>query len=420
MAAVTHYLQLANSEGLEKVVIFTGLSQPMLVHPFVYGEPVLTAQAFYFLNEMESVAKIRITSGEKNLSEAELEYLVDNYLFAYSKVHLESMMTFKISRSKFWMDDARNFYLDVDLGHAECLAIDVSNDPSVHEIRAIDAGDNVDLGDWDIGRNYAKECFDPYTKSLAAMLEKKVFAFITPDDYHDGYVGKMRVLRTQSSMITSDQAMRLNDLSLRSLPVNDKAVSLDASDSPFVLEDLIIERIETQALHAPVLLSHYFSGLKERNPLKRFVGFYNVLEYYFEEAPLLIARTAKVELAQLRCVIDWLIGETDLNDFLSKLDVASQLAIFAEIQTSSGVSIQGLDRVNLNRDELGRWLYDIRCAVVHSKKTRKGAPTPSFEPYTDSGRRVMHSIPVLQWLAILCIEKDYDLRQASSHEGGVS
>jgi hypothetical protein len=420
MAAVTHYLQLANSEGLEKVVIFTGLSQPMLVHPFVYGEPVLTAQAFYFLKEMESVAKIRITADEKNRSEAELEYLVDNYLFAYSKLHLDSMMTFKISRSKFWMDDARNFYLDVDLGHAECLAIDVSNDPSVHEIRAIDAGDNVDLGDWDIGRNYAKECFDPYTKSLAAMLEKKVFAFITPDDYHDGYVGKMRVLKTQSSMITYDQAMRLNGLSLTSLPVNDKAISLDASDSPFVLEDLIIERIETQALHAPVLLSHYFSGLKERNPLKRFVGFYNVLEYYFEEVPLLIARTAKVELAQLRCVIDWLIGEADLNDFFSKLDVASQGAIFAEIQTSSGVSIQGLDKANLNRDELGRWLYDIRCAVVHSKKTRKGVPTPSFEPYTDSGRRVRHSIPVLQWLAILCIEKDYDLRLASSHEGGVS
>lgn len=420
MAAITHYLQLANSEGLEKVVIFTGLSQPMLVHPFVYGEPVLTAQAFYFLKEMESVAKIRITAGEKNLSEAELEYLVDNYLFAYSKLHPDSMMTFKISRSKFWKDDSRNFYLDVDLGHAESLAIDLSNDPSVHEIRAIDADDNVDLGDWDIGRNYAKECFHPYAKSMAAILEKKVFSFITPDDYHDGYVGKLRVLKIQSSMITYDQAMRLNDLSLRSLLVNEESVSLDSSDSPFALEDLIIERIETQVFYTPLLLSHYFSGLKERNPLKRFIGFYNVLEYYFEEAPLLLVRIAKVELAQLRCVIDLLIGEADLDNFLSKLDLASQGAIFAEIQTSSGVSIQGLDKSNLSCAELGRWLYDIRCAVVHSKKTRKGLPTPSFEPYTDSGRRVMHSIPVLQWLAILCIEKDHALRLASSREGVVS
>lgn len=38
---------LAGGEGLGAIVVFTGLSHPMLMRPAIYGEPTLTAQAFY-------------------------------------------------------------------------------------------------------------------------------------------------------------------------------------------------------------------------------------------------------------------------------------------------------------------------------------------------------------------------------------
>ena len=65
---------------------------------------------------------------------------------------------------------------------------------------------------------------------------------------------------------------------------------------------LPVETVHLDKLYNPILLSYYFSGLKEVNPLLSFIGFYNVLEYYFEEAPLLIGKKAKFERDQMECV----------------------------------------------------------------------------------------------------------------------
>lgn len=97
-----------------KVLAFSGLSHPMLVHPILHGEPVLTAQAFYYLEQLEAVANLRFETPADHLPDGEVEYLVDNYLFEYSKHHPEERLSFKITEGKFWEDDVPEFYLMVD------------------------------------------------------------------------------------------------------------------------------------------------------------------------------------------------------------------------------------------------------------------------------------------------------------------
>jgi len=259
-------LQLANSEGLVKVMVFTGLSHPMVVHPVVYGEPVLTAQAFYYLEEMESAAQLRFESGTEELTEEETEYLVDNYLFEYSRLNPGSTMSFKVSRGKFWKDDPSSFYILCDQGHTQSLALDLRNDSDVRSIEAEDRTGMVDLSDWDIGRNYAHERFEPYLEALSAVLDKKVRAVVLASDGRDGYLGKLRVLKPGHGLIDYRQAVALADLSVRSIAPSATEVPLPESLGVHTSNSLPIERITATRQYSPIMLSHYFSGLKESNP----------------------------------------------------------------------------------------------------------------------------------------------------------
>lgn len=412
--ALSLKLQLANSEGLMKVLIFTGLSHPIVVHPTVHGEPILTAQAFYYLEELESVARLCYETGERALSDEELEYLVDNYLFEYSKTDLQSKMTYKVSRGKFWSDDPNEMYNLADQRHTETLALDILNDHSVKSIQAVDSSDTIDLNDWPIGRNYTATPFQNYLDSLGAVLNKKVSVVVLPRDTRDGYMGRLRVLKPDYGLIDFFQAEALDNISLHAIPPSASTIPLAPSKSTAVLDSLPVERVNATKQHTPILLSYYFSGLKEYNPLKSFVSFYNVLEYYFEEAPLLLCRVAKTELEQLGCILDLLTTDADIQSFLSRLNRHSVDAINSDLQTSSGVAIQGFSPTHIQtyRAELARWLYEIRCSIVHSKKTRRGMSTATFEPYSAAAKNVEIALPLVKWLSILCIEKDYSLRMA--------
>jgi hypothetical protein len=199
---------------------------------------------------------------------------------------------------------------------------------------------------------------------------------------------------------------------LRSISPATTSVKLAATNVANVCKDLPLKRIVSSKQYSPIMLSHYFSGLKELNPLKAFVGFYNVLEYYFEEAPRILGRSASTELPQLKCVIELISTAAEVENFFLKLPEAVSHAILADFPTSSGEIILRVTHTQDLRQDLARWLYEIRCAVIHSKKTRRGVPTPSFEPYSQSSNVVRIVIPIIQWLAVRCIEKDHDLTNA--------
>lgn len=401
---------MANSQGLARVVLFSGLSHPMLLHPVLHGEPVLTAQAFYYLEELEAVATIRFESGRDELDEGELGYLIDNYLFEFSKLNPETTITTKVEQARFWNDDPNEFYRDTDQRHTQSLTIDSLNDPDVLAIAAEDPDDRTDLQDWDVGKKYADDCLRMYLGALTAALEKKVAVTISPSNSRPGYRGKLRVLKADDGLIDFWQASALANISIRQIDPSTKRITLPASSCRRARNDLSLERITGAKQHSPLLLSHYFSGLKESNPLKAFVGFYNVLEYYFDDAASLLGRApAQSERLQLEHVVDFATTSSDVANLIASLSPTAQQQLFADIPTASGIAIRGFDVGTNVLADLSRWLYDIRCAIVHSKKTRRGRPTPSFEPYSPSSNALRVMIPVIRWLAVQCIEKDHCL-----------
>jgi hypothetical protein len=404
-------LQLSGGKGLGRLVYFQGLKYPILVKPAVYGEPLLSAQGIYFLDQMESVAHVR---DEEELSYPELEYVLDNYLFQFAKEHPDTCMTFRAAEGVFWLEDPSSMYRSADHRLTNTLALDQLNDPSVLQVEALDPTDDVDLSDWDIGGNYAREVLTEYVEKINKLLQTKVNVKVVPSDERDGYFGKLKVVVPQEQYIDVFQAIALENLDPtpfgRSLSEIPPSIELQNSNTYGCETELAVETITSNKMYAPILLSHFFSGVKETNPLKAYLAYYNVLEYYFEEAPQLLSKSARTELEQLKCVLELLATEQDIAAKLAGIDSAERSALVAPLNASVGPAILGVNLSHASlRDDLARWLYEIRCAVVHSKKTRRGSLASSFEPYSVSANNTKVGVTIIRWLAILCMEKDNEL-----------
>jgi hypothetical protein len=119
---------------------------------------------------------------------------------------------------------------------------------------------------------------------------------------------------------------------------------------------------------------------------------------------------AQFEKKQLKAVITLLTNHLDIDMFLKSQSSSLYTDLCNDIVTSSSINISGFNIDSSDYvDELTRWLYEIRCAVVHSKKTRRGQTTAILEPYSIESNNINIAVPIIQWLAILCIKKDYSL-----------
>lgn len=403
MASIDIRFQLSNAKGLEKIICFDGLGYDLTIHPTIHGEPLLTSQAFYYLKNLDSIARLNIDISQPQLDSTQIEYLIDNYLFEYSAKNPKSKLTTKVEEYVYWKDDIYNLYHHYDQANTGALIVDKWNDPTVIDIQPI--GDNVDFSDWCIPKNYTDSIVHEYVLKMQALLDKKVMLFINPNEYRDGYMGKKRIFDFIEIPLDLYQAEKLD--SIRRINEED-VLTIESSYSSDYDAHISVERIHCQNLYNPLLLSYYFAGLNAKNALNGFVGFYNVVEYYFEEAPTLLNISARFEKEQLEAVITLLTNHLDIDTFLKGLASSQYTELCNDIVTSSSINISGFnigssDYIN----ELARWLYEIRCAVVHSKKTRRGQTTAIFEPYSIESNNPNVAVPIIQWLAILCIKKDY-------------
>jgi len=397
---------VSNGRGIEKIIYFEGLEHEMIIHPTIHGEPILTSQAFYYLKNLDSVALLKFDISAPQLSDDQVEYLIDNYLFEYSTINLTSRMTTKISEVVFWKDDYNEIYHHYDQANTGALILDEGNDPTVISVEPID--ENVGLGDWCIPKNYTAPIIESYVDQMHELLFKKVMIQVMPNEHRDGYFGKKRIFELGEGLLDLHQAERLDWL--RNLDKNADYHTLSSSYGSELDVDLPIEKVTCTKLYNPLLLSYYFSGLNDKKPLGSFVGYYNVLEYYFEEAPTLLNINARVERDQLKAVVQYLVCEADIKAYIANLPQAEVAELSKDITTSSSVVIDAL-KVNSSdlTAELTRWLYELRCAIVHSKKTRRGKNVAIFEPYSKEANRVKIALPIVRWLAIHCIRKDYTL-----------
>lgn len=141
-------LQLSEGKGLSKALVFHGLDFNIVVHPTIHGEPILTSQAFYYLNEMESVAEIRFENSQEVLALHELEYIIDNYLFKYSAMTPDSKISTKVTDPKYWTNDESEIYMRYDQGNTEALVLDMANDESILSIESLVKNDKAGFSDW--------------------------------------------------------------------------------------------------------------------------------------------------------------------------------------------------------------------------------------------------------------------------------
>lgn len=412
MAATSYTCQLYESEGIAKIILFSGLDFDLIIHPYVYGEPLVTTQPVYFLDQLGSIAKLTVEYPKK-ITELETEYLIDNYLFEYSLLHNTSRICSKVSTPAFWAPDYSDFYQYHDQRATRALTLDPFNDDSIIAIQDLE-GNDWPFTDYCIPKEFLDDALTESAIKILKLHEQKLITMINPSSERDGYYGKLRLLESEGTLIDFSQAVRLDTICEYNIKDKNTYELSSDLDSDRNIE-LPIERVTTTEKYSPTLLSYYFSGLRERNPLISFTGFYNVLEYYLEEAPVILGTPPlKTERENLQKVVELLTEQNELYTKLNSFSTALKSKLQNDITSSSQVKIKGLritNRASLLND-VSNWLYGIRCAVVHSKKRRKGKIEAIFEPYSKESENITPALEVIKWLSQKCIVKD---NQLSNH-----
>jgi hypothetical protein len=105
--------------------------------------------------------------------------------------------------------------------------------------------------------------------------------------------------------------------------------------------------------------------------------------------------------------VRWASDSIRIRSFINGLGKDFIDLIEQDLVSLNGVKIGAVKVDSLDlAEKISEWLYEIRCACVHSKKTRKGKKSLRLVPYSQDEDLVELSIRLVQNLAILCIEKD--------------
>ncbi|EBR0537475.1 hypothetical protein BLM28_12145, partial [Salmonella enterica] len=267
MAATSYTCQLYESEGISKIILFSGLEFDLIIHPYVYGEPLVTTQPVYFLEQLGSIAKLRVEHPKK-ITELETEYLIDNYLFEYSLLYSTSRLCSKISTPAFWAPDFSGFYQYHDQRRTRALTLDPLNDESIISIQDLE-GNDWPFTDYCIPKEFLDEALTESATKILKLHEQKLITMIDLSPEREGYYGKLRLLESEGTLIDFSQAAQLDAIS--EYNIKDKnTYELSSEIDPSNKIELPIERVTTTEKYSPTLLSYYFSGLRERNPLISF------------------------------------------------------------------------------------------------------------------------------------------------------
>ena len=180
LVAINYLVALTNSRGLARAVFFSGLDFPAAIYPAFVDEPLLTRQPFYFLSRQECIAKVRFKDGlppeldEPEAVEQLVDALLDNYLFAYSRLHPEAGLTTKVHELVLRPDmtDGNHFAYDSLL--TECLAFDPSNDDTIIAFRDGDEVDQDTHSDYVLVRDYIDPAHERYVKEIQKALGRMV------------------------------------------------------------------------------------------------------------------------------------------------------------------------------------------------------------------------------------------------------
>lgn len=285
-------ISLTNTRGLGKIIFFKGLDFPMVITPSLLGEPILTAQPFYFIERMDCVARIRFEKPEdipKYNDQKELdriiEYTIDNYLFEFSKKYPELKITSKISEFVYWMNDPNYHYFQYDWRLSELLILDTLNDESI-----INCSDKYrdtigEFNDWCLFKNDFNSLYEGYVNKLNEAMKNNVHVETTGHSSLNSGKYLLPIIKTASKPLTLHQAEMFGVVEPHGYQNKNVLYNVNRGikmESDF---DIPQEIIESKYYYNPELLAYFFSALRDSSPISEFKNYYNVLEYFFEEAP---------------------------------------------------------------------------------------------------------------------------------------
>ena len=322
-------MPLTNSRGLGKIVFFSGLKFPIVITPSLMGEPMLTSQAFYFLERVDSAAAMRFESPADIPSEREMEYVIDNYLFEYSKRYPDSKITSKLTEFVYWRDHPDDHYNWFDWRLSECLVLDTLNDDTIVECQDPNHPSKECIYDWCLFRTYFQEASEDYQKKLQAAMA--IQATVKTQDHSSLGTGtfNLPIIKVSDGLLTRDQAEMFEVIE----PGRPKPRSLVClvsrgmpSESNFWIDQ---ELISVTNYHDEQLLAYYFSAVRDYSPVSQFKNYYNVLEYFFEDAPGKLGVVATKEKEQIDAVLRWAVSPGNLSKQISSLpsDVRSRMSL---------------------------------------------------------------------------------------------
>lgn len=447
-------LPLTNSRGFGKFIRFNyrvgfNPSFPLVVSPQILSmaDPCLTRQALYFLSDLDCAIRMYSEVGDRfkkgqhvDGNHRELRTAADDCLFEYSLKNPASRLT---TRSEIPPRSTRRESIHVTVkkpGRPDTTYIAVDGQRvllSTESQRSFEEMYNTfvaDLRDPDVDRQAIEDGVDAFPPGLClgeegnpplvlkelpyTFEEVKLLSSVVPVD--PGMIGRF----SESDLLKPgrDESSVEATVALLNQPYIEQVRRLPPAKFPH--QDII----DVSSSYDPRLLDFYFAGLRSLSAVVEYKNYYNIIEFYFEDASL---DTIKSELDQ---VFDKLREAEDIDAFttwakrlqpgaeqdqirrvVQRYVSPERLRSFFDDQIPEAArrhfeSFNGIvngkevQRIRIKNGELGRLvadrIYSFRNAIFHSKRTLKGKETMVIRPCGKEETEVVaHEVLLIKMVA---------------------
>lgn len=446
-------IPLTHGRGFKKILRFNYRVGPKLHFPLVVtpqilsmGEPFFTRQALYFLSDVDCAVRTYseeagggATSPEAG-GDSEIRRIADDCLFEYSLRNPDSRLT---TRSELPPRRTRRESTRVTLRRpglpvASYMAVDgervllsTGAERSFEDLYHDFVGDfyDTDLGWRPIGEG--AEAFPLGLCSADQEAAPVVFQEL-PYTYEEiDLLG--RILPIDPEMIgrfsvsdflkpETDESSQEAIVTLLNQPYMEQYERLPPA------KHLEQETINVGRTCDPRLLDFYFAGLRSLSPVVEYKNYYNIIEYYFEDASLVrikaelddildklreaedievFTNLAKrlqpgAEQDQIRQVVQRHTSLDRLRSFFSTEIPGPSLSHFENFNgVINGKEVQ---KIRIGNPDLQRLvadrIYAFRNAIFHSKRTFKGKETVVIRPCSQEEVEIVaHEVRLIKMIA---------------------
>jgi hypothetical protein len=423
---------LTNSRGFGKMLRFNytverGSAMPLVVSPQILqmGQPHFTRQAVYFLSDIECAIRMYSPAPDppsRIRSEAVLALTrkaADDCLFEYSIRNPASRLTARpdVPPKRFQRETTIVTRRQAGAPDTRYLATD--NERAHLSIKSKELFDRI-------YSTFVEDVFGPEVRSSTdcGTLERSPLGLICDDD-------ESVPVRFEELPYTFDEIEALSCILPVDVAIADKlspAALLEQMSNRLGIEARVAlinnsyieglrglsphkriepEIFEVNRTYNPRLLDFYFAGLRSLSPVVEFKNYYNIIEYYFEDASIDVIKSRLDDVAhQLKETDD--IAEfsklakklvpagnerDQIDHVIHKYVQLDRLRRFFEtdipkpcrrhFETFGGmeehkllIGDPGLQRTVANR------IYTFRNAIFHSKRTLGGKGVGTIRPGT--------------------------------------